>query len=99
MASSASREFRGSVLGTGASLDVRTVGFRPRHVRLLNQTGLCVAEWMDDMPDASAMKWVTAGTMSYISSNGITPLSDGFRLGADTDLNVDGELIRWFCVD
>ncbi len=95
MASGTSRVVRGSVVGTGAALNVRTVGFRPRTVRLLNLDGVAKATWQNTMPDAAMWKVVTAGTQSYVTSNGITPLADGFQLGADTDLNVAGEVVHW----
>jgi hypothetical protein len=85
----------GMVTGTGASLDVTSVGFRPRRVEIMNVEGLCLAKWQDSMPDASAVKQITDGTMTYITSLGITPLAGGFRIGADTDLNVSGEDIHW----
>ena len=100
MASGAPKVQRGSFVGTGASIDVRTVGFRPRSVRLYNISGLATAVWLDGMVDATCLKEVTAGTKSMVSSpNGITPLSDGFRLGADGDLNVSSELVRYECIE
>lgn len=86
----------GAVTGTGASLDVRTVGFRPRRVTLINLTGLVTAEWTDSMTEGRGIKRVTAGDMTQIAAAaGITPLSDGFRLGTDADVNVSGEVIHW----
>ena len=95
MASGTSRVVRGSFVGTGSALNVRTVGFRPRTVKIHNLDGLAKAHWQDTMPDAAGWKVVTAGTQSYVTSNGITPLSDGFQLGADADLNVAGEVVHW----
>jgi len=97
MASGSMRKVCGAFYGTGAQLDVRTVGFRPVHVKLINAGGLVLGEWMEGMADASALKQVNADTTQIIlaSTNGITPLSDGFRLGADTDLNVSGELVHY----
>lgn len=95
MASGAAKVIRGSFLGTGADIDIRSVGFRPRSVKLWNIDGIATAVWLDGMADASAFKEITAGTKSVITTLGITPLSDGFRLGADTDLNVSGELVRF----
>ena len=92
MSSSVSR-YIGSFVGTGAAIDVREVGFRPRSIKLWNLGGLAAAVWAEGMADASCLKEVTAGTKSAVTANGITPLSDGFRLGADTDLNVSGELV------
>jgi hypothetical protein len=86
----------GAVIGTGANLDVRVVGFRPRSVDLFNETGLVIAHWTETMTQGRGIKQITAGTMSQIAAGlGITPLSDGFRIGADTDVNVDGEKIHW----
>lgn len=95
MASGVERTVCGAVKGTGSNLDVRTVGFRPKVVELLNITGLVKANWSESMADAAAMKQVTAGTISAITTGGVTPLSDGFRIGADTDINVSNEIIHW----
>jgi len=93
----------GTVIGTGAAIDVRTVGFRPSYVKIMNVTGNCLAEWTAEMADASAQKIVDSGAgttdVSLITSNGITPLSDGFRIGADADLNVAAEVIRWVALE
>lgn len=86
----------GAVNGTGANLDVKTVGFRPRRVELVNEGGLVKAVWTDTMTEGRGFKQITAGTLSQIGAGlGITPLSNGFRIGADTDVNVDGEKIHW----
>lgn len=86
----------GAVTGTGANLDVRTIGFRPRRVELINLSGLVTAEWTDTMTEGRGIKRVTAGDMTQIAAlAGITPLSDGFRIGADADVNVSGEVIHW----
>lgn len=99
MASGGSRKTTGSVNGTGATLDVKTVGYRPKTVKLYNQDGLATAYWTDSMPDDSMLKEVTAGTKTFPTTNGVTPLADGFRLGADADMNVADELIHWECTD
>lgn len=99
MASGASKIISGAFIGTGAAINVRTVGFRPKKVEILNVGGVAKAEWVKGMADASAMKQVTAGTISVITSGGVTPLSDGFTLGDDSDLNVDGELVRYIAYE
>jgi len=87
----------GSVLGTGSALNVTTCGFRPRKVKLWNVAsgGLCTFEWNKEMPDASAFKEQNhaSAQRSFITSNGITPLANGFTIGADTDMNVAGERV------
>lgn len=97
MSSGVSRTMSGSVLGTGADLDVKTVGFRPRKVELMNETGLALATWTSSMKDGEMLKRVTAGTMSKVTTTGITPLAAGFRIGADADMNVADELVHWVC--
>jgi len=90
---------RGSVVGTGADLDVKTVGFRPKSVKVVNKASADEGYWHEHMADDSALKRLAAGTGSIITTNGITPLAAGFRLGADTDLNVAGEVVLWEAAD
>lgn len=91
----------GTVEGTGAAINV-SVGFTPAHVMILNEDGLARLEWHTTMTDGHGIKTVTAGTISKITSLGITPyagttaLSEGFTIGADTDINVDGETLHYF---
>lgn len=87
--------YAGSFKGTGSSLSITTLGFRPRVLKLMNIDGLCELKWQKGMADASGVKTITAGTISHITSGGITPLNNGFTLGADTDLNVDGEEVHF----
>lgn len=86
--------------GTGASIDVYC-GFTPAHVQVVNIESATIEQldWYSGMADASAIKTVT-GTVARtkITSLGITPLDSatygkGFRIGADTDVNVSGETI------
>lgn len=83
----------GRVVGTGAVLNVTKLGFKPRVVKLKNVDGLVTAYWNQAMKDGEAVKEVTAGTKSLVTANGITPLANGFRIGTDGDINVDGESI------
>lgn len=103
MASGARRILTGSFRGTGAQLDIKTIGFRPSLVKLYNITGNCQAVWLAGMADASMQKTVDSGAgttdMSAPTSGGITPLADGFRLGADADLNVSGEVVHYEVAD
>jgi len=99
MSSGVSRRKTGAVTGTGSAINVRTVGFRPRRVELLNVGGNAIGRWQDTMADASMQKVVDSGAgatdISLVTSGGITPLSDGFTIGADTDINASGELVHW----
>lgn len=95
MSSGVKRVVTGGVTGTGAVLSVATIGFRPQKMELINVDGLAKADWNDVMADDSMLKTVTAGTMSLVTTGGITPTSRGFDLGADADLNVAGEQLLW----
>jgi len=99
MGSGVSRVKTGSLIGTGASLDVETVGFKPSALMLINGDSDDKLTWSETMADASGHKQLKAGGSSFITSGGITPLSDGFTLGADTDINVDGELVHWIAFE
>lgn len=95
MSSGVNRVVVGAVIGTGSAMNVDTVGFRPKLVRVVNAgaTGLARLEWFKGMADAAAVKTVTAGTISVLSSNGITPRANGFTIGADANVNISGEII------
>lgn len=93
MSAPASNVICGQIRGTGAQLDVKTIGFRPKAV-LLNVGGIS-GQWSKSMADASAYKRLANGTGSLVSVNGITPLADGFRLGADADLNAAATVIDY----
>lgn len=95
---------RGTVEGTGAALTIQ-LGFTPEYVRLVNEDGLASLEWFSAMTDGHGLKTVTAGTMSKITSNGVTPYSGtagansaGFTIGADTDINVSGETLHYVAI-
>lgn len=79
---------------TAAAFDI-TCGFTPRWVRVVNETSGDMYEWYDGMASAEAIKTVAAGTRSIITTLGITPLTDGFTVGLDTDVNVINEQLSW----
>jgi hypothetical protein len=88
------RTVRGVVTGTGASLDVRTVGFRPTKVVLRNATSNIMLEWVNSQADAAGFKTLAAGTRTNITSAGITPLSNGFNVGTDS-VNTAAQVIHY----
>jgi hypothetical protein len=83
----------GLVKGTGAAKKI-VLGFKPVKVELVNQTGLVTALKTNTMDGAYAAKRVTAGDMTYADAC-CTLNSDGFTIGADTDLNVAGEMVHY----
>ena len=93
-------------VATGRYLDTGTVaaykftlGFKPRYVRVQNlaATGATL-EWYEGMADASAVKRVTAGDMTVITTLGITVADDGFTFGLDTDTNVTSEQVSFLAI-
>ncbi|MAF44180.1 MAG: hypothetical protein Unbinned7913contig1002_39 [Prokaryotic dsDNA virus sp.] len=95
------RTVTGTVEGTGATITIQ-LGFTPKAVQLFNIDGLCTLFWSENMTDAYGLKAITAGTISKITSLGITPYTGsentnnaGFQIGADTDVNVSGETIEY----
>jgi hypothetical protein len=89
----------GSFYGTGAQLDITKVGYRPSRVKLINEASDDTLEWHEGMGDGRGFKRLKAGAAAMIGANGIAPLANGFRLGADADLNVAGELVRYECFE
>lgn len=82
---------------TAAAFNI-TTGFKPRMVRIINETSGDEETWMEGMTDAHAMKRVAAGTQAAITSLGITPLDYGFTVGLDTDINVINEQLSWIAI-
>ena len=95
MGSGGTRIETGKFYGTGADKTIRTVGFRPSMVELINLSSDDKMKWVEGMADAAGHKTVKAGASSFVTSGGVTPLSDGFKLGADTDMNVSGEEVLY----
>lgn len=85
---------KGAFVGTGVDLNVTKVGFKPSFVKVWNVTDPVTFEHVEGMADDSAYKDLD-GTTTVATSNGITLLVDGFTLGADTDINVDGEVCHF----
>ena len=69
---SGSQNVTGSFTGTGATLEVETVGFKPRVVELINYSDPGILKWTENMPDAGGFKQVDAAT-AILTTTGITP--------------------------
>lgn len=95
MSSGVRKVYRGSFTGTGASLDIKVVGFRPGSVKLFNETDVAEAEWLNTMADGSAKKEITAGDKTFITAQGVTPLANGFNVGTDGVCNGSGDKIHF----
>lgn len=94
-----SRVQEGSIVATGAALDIRTLGFTPRKVKVVNKTSLASLEWQEALGAAAGFKQVAAGTRTLVSADGITALTGenpGFTIGALADINdAAGEELVW----
>lgn len=95
----------GTVEGTGADIVIQC-GFQPRAVTLLNIDGLARLEWTETMGAGYGFKTADTGAgvtdLSLLSSLGVTAYagseaanSEGFTIGADTDVNVSAETIEY----
>jgi hypothetical protein len=90
----------GTVEGTGSAINVQ-IGFQPKSVTLFNiDGGPDKLEWTENMGAGKGWKTIAVGTMTFISSNGVTQYagtvagdSEGFTIGADADINVNAETI------
>jgi hypothetical protein len=69
-----------------------TLGFVPNKVELYNIDTGDELVWTEDMPDAYGFKRVAAGTATYVTTGGVTPLGDdeGLTVSA-SDSETDGD--------
>lgn len=90
-------------VGTGGAAQNLVLGFIPSYFRMMNKTklagttnGVVIAEWYDDMANASANIWTTSagdGTikLTQISTNGFTPFTTAdASLYTSTNLTITG---------
>lgn len=98
MASPAANVVTGQFTATGAGLSIKTVGFRIKSLDMY--VGGLFAHWQKDMADDSMYKRLANGTGSLVTSGGITPTTthDGFTLGADADINVNGAVVNYVAI-
>ena len=88
----------GVVIGTGALLNVKgdKCGFKPSAVRILNVTDGSFHFWQDTMADDSTVEQ-KGGTTAVRTSGGIIPLSDGFSIGTQSNLNANLDVLHFEC--
>lgn len=63
-------------------------GFRPRYVKVVNETDRIQEEWFEGMADAEGLLQIANGTKTLITADGITPAADGFTFGLDTTIHI-----------
>lgn len=90
--------FHGSVVGTGAALEV-PCPFDPAAVEIINETKLASVSKTPSMPVGDSFLRVTAGTMSKLATTaGITLGAKGerkFTLGDNAQLNSNADVIHF----
>jgi len=85
----------GSVVGTTAKIEIRTLGFeRPIAVQLGNSDGDELF-WSATEGDGYGMKRTAAGVGTEATTGGITPQDNGFDIGTDAAINQSGKVIHW----
>lgn len=91
----------GTVEGTGSAINV-SCGFTPLHVKLVNIDGDAMLEWAPDMGAAGGYKTIADGTSAHVATGGVSAYvgavgtaSNGFTIGADSDVNASGETLVW----
>lgn len=70
-----------------------TLGFRPRHIRLVNEDLVVVWEKFEGMAAAATIKTVTAGTTTYDATSAIVITANGFTVSAAAA--GDGDNVLW----
>lgn len=70
-----------------------TLGFTPRHVRLVNEDLVVVWEKFEGMAAAAALKTVTAGDTTYDTNSAIVLGTNGFTVSAAAA--GDGDNVMW----
>lgn len=83
----------GKATGDGTALSV-TLGFRPKHIILINVTDRDRYEWIDGMAANTTLKSVAAGTMTADTTGAITIVEKGFIVNAAT--NIAAKALVWF---
>jgi len=76
----------------GAAITV-TLGFKPRHIRVVNEDLVVVWEKFEGMADAAAIKTVTGGTTTYDTNSAIIIDAGGFTISSAAA--GDGDNVMW----
>jgi hypothetical protein len=83
---------RGTITVSTSAAQTVTLGWIPEKVEVYNVTSADELVWTRDMPDGYGLKRVAAGTQTYITTGGITPLGEDEGLTvAGSHTTVDGD--------
>ncbi len=83
----------GKATGDGTALSV-TLGFKPKHIIVYNETDAIRWEKFFDQVDANTVKTVTAGTTTTDTTSAIVLAEKGFVVSAAAAAN--GKALVWF---
>lgn len=83
----------GKATGDGTALSV-TLGFKPKHIVVINMTDGTRFEWIDGMANNATLKTVTAGATTADTTGVVTIAEKGFILNAATAAT--GKALVWF---
>lgn len=84
---------QGGFTGSGAAVVV-TLGFKPKYVKVFNETDATTWEWVKGMAATIAFKTVTAGTMTADTGSAIVDNDDGtFTISATAAAN--NKVLTW----
>jgi hypothetical protein len=99
--SSGLRLVTGQVVATNAIINILTVGFMPKKIRVYNLTNAIQVEWFDALPVGTNLKSIADGAQSTITS-GVEPLNDsssgnfGIKIPVLADINdTTTEVLVW----
>jgi len=93
MASGAQQRFKGSFVGAAADIDVATVPFRPRTIKLWADSGAAIEHgYKSDEMAGDAYLSTTTGTDA-----GVTINDDGFTVANGADINVAAATVYFEC--
>lgn len=83
----------GAIDPTDSTDVVVTLGFTPRHVRVVNEDLVVVWEKFSGMVAAAAIKTVTGGDTTYDANSAIVLAANGFTISAAAA--GDGDNVLW----
>ena len=83
----------GSIDPTATGSKAITLGWTPRHVKVVNEDLVVVWEKFSGMADTTAIKTVTAGTTTIDTNSGIVIDDGGFTISSAA--YGDGDNLHW----
>lgn len=88
----------GSFTGAGAQVEV-DVGFKPRYIKIVDETNVITWEKVEGMAAANSVKTVTAGTTTVDTGSAILIDSDENGFTVSATLAANAATIVWMAID